>query len=149
MSEALSSREAKELRALATGHTVLAALEALVVLIAAFYLSSGVHMANHRFGLLPELTPSTGWGVVVWSVVTIVFALIVVTLTFVAGRRIRDRRAHSFCLTVAAINCFFFPFGTILGIFTIIVLQRPNVRSAFGATRGHSNIGAWEGTKLP
>jgi hypothetical protein len=34
---------------------------------------------------------------------------------------------------VAAINCAFFPFGTALGIFTIIVLQRSTVKMTYAA----------------
>lgn len=31
------------------------------------------------------------------------------------------------------INCTFFPYGTVLGVFTIIVLQRPTVKMTYAA----------------
>jgi hypothetical protein len=34
---------------------------------------------------------------------------------------------------MAAIACMFMPFGTILGVFSIIVLVRPSVKSLFDA----------------
>jgi hypothetical protein len=34
---------------------------------------------------------------------------------------------------VACVSCVFMPIGTILGVFTILVLSRPSVKSAFGA----------------
>jgi hypothetical protein len=35
------------------------------------------------------------------------------------------------CFVVAAIECIFMPFGTVLGVFTIIVLSRPSVKALF------------------
>ena len=48
------------------------------------------------------------------------------------GRCLQHRRRWTLCLVVAACACMFMPFGTILGVFTIIVLNRPVVRTMFG-----------------
>ncbi|MCL4216921.1 MAG: hypothetical protein KJ052_07955, partial [Candidatus Hydrogenedentes bacterium] len=48
------------------------------------------------------------------------------------GRCLQHRRRWTLCLVVAACACMFMPFGTILGVFTIIVLNRPVVRAMFG-----------------
>jgi len=32
---------------------------------------------------------------------------------------------------VAAVECIFMPFGTVLGVFTIIVLNRPSIKALF------------------
>jgi hypothetical protein len=50
-----------------------------------------------------------------------------------AGRFLARRKHHLFCLVVAGVECLFFPFGTVLGVFTIIVLMRPSVQQAFEA----------------
>jgi hypothetical protein len=50
---------------------------------------------------------------------------------FLAGRFLRSRRHYMFCLVIAAIMCMMMPFGTVLGVFTIIVLMRPSVKSLF------------------
>lgn len=52
-----------------------------------------------------------------------------------AGRKLRARRSHTFCLVMAGISCLFMPFGTVLGVFTIIMLTKPEVRAAFGNPR--------------
>jgi len=53
--------------------------------------------------------------------------------TFLAGRSLAERKRHLFCLVMAGINAAICtPFGTVLGIFTIIVLLRPSVKQAFG-----------------
>jgi hypothetical protein len=50
-----------------------------------------------------------------------------------AGRFLRRRTHRTFCLAVAAVSCLFTPFGTVLGVFTLIVLSREGVRQAFDA----------------
>ena len=52
-------------------------------------------------------------------------------LIFVAGRSLSARKQHTFCIVVAALCCAFFPFGTTLGVFTILVLTRPAVKAIF------------------
>lgn len=48
-----------------------------------------------------------------------------------AGNRLRSRRKHGFCLVMAGIECIFMPFGTILGIFTLVTLMKEEVRLIF------------------
>jgi hypothetical protein len=53
----------------------------------------------------------------------------------VLGSTYLNRRLHyMFCLVMAGISCAFFPFGTVLGVFTIVVLSKPEVRAAFPPT---------------
>jgi hypothetical protein len=55
--------------------------------------------------------------------------------TFIAGRCLAQRRNHMYCLIVAGVMAALCtPFGTILGVFTIIVLMRPSVKEAFGVS---------------
>lgn len=53
----------------------------------------------------------------------------------VAGRSLGQRKRHTFCLVVAGIEAVLcVPLGTILGVFTIIVLLRPSVKALFGVS---------------
>jgi hypothetical protein len=52
-------------------------------------------------------------------------------LLYLTGRNLQNCRNHLFCLIIAGIACLNFPLGTILGVFTIIVLQRESVRAKF------------------
>ena len=54
-------------------------------------------------------------------------------LTLISGRAIARRRWRFFSLVMAGVNCASFPFGTLLGIFTFIVLLRASVRSLYPA----------------
>ena len=48
-----------------------------------------------------------------------------------AGRRMMRKRRYGFCLTMAAIECLFMPFGTILGILTIFLLANHDIKGSF------------------
>ncbi len=52
-------------------------------------------------------------------------------LTYFAGRNLGERRHRIFCMVVAALTCLSIPFGTVLGVCTIMVLNRPSVEGLF------------------
>jgi hypothetical protein len=54
-------------------------------------------------------------------------------LTIMSGRAIANHRRRVFSLVMAGVSCAWFPFGTLLGIFTFIVLLRPSVRIVYEA----------------
>jgi len=68
------------------------------------------------------------------SVVVSMVLLAVVSAIHLAvvGVQIRNRRWWTFCSLTGWGECLMFPFGTVLGIFTIIVLSRPSVKRLFG-----------------
>jgi hypothetical protein len=49
----------------------------------------------------------------------------------IAGRCLSRRKCYSFALVIACIECLFIPFGTILGVFTIVALSRASVKGLF------------------
>lgn len=51
---------------------------------------------------------------------------------FLSARWLAARRNWTFCFVVACIACLQVPLGTALGVFTILVLQRPSVKGIFG-----------------
>ena len=64
--------------------------------------------------------------IVGWSIAACIIA---------AGRCLAGRKRYTFCLVMAAVECCFMPFGTVLGVFTIIVLVRPDVKDMFTANQ--------------
>jgi hypothetical protein len=49
----------------------------------------------------------------------------------IAGRSLAHRKRYSFALVMACIECLHVPFGTILGVFTIVALSRESVKALF------------------
>tara|TARA_R110002096_G_scaffold23303_3_gene74235 strand:+ start:2238 stop:2681 length:444 start_codon:yes stop_codon:yes gene_type:complete len=94
------------------------------------------------FGLVMILSPETldeepdvaivGWFLVGFATVFILSGWTLALFVIAAGRSIVRRKRHTFCLVMAGIECLFMPIGTILGVFTIIVLTKEPVRQAFG-----------------
>jgi hypothetical protein len=54
-------------------------------------------------------------------------------LNVVSGLCIRARKHRMFSMIVAGINCLLIPLGTVLGVFTIIVLMRDSVQELYEA----------------
>jgi hypothetical protein len=48
-----------------------------------------------------------------------------------AGRCLARRTRYTFILVMAAVECMIVPFGTVLGVLTIIVLSRDKVKRLF------------------
>jgi hypothetical protein len=53
-----------------------------------------------------------------------------------AGRSLARQRRYLFAFVIACLECFFIPpFGTILGVFTIVVLSRESVKALFSTAQ--------------
>jgi hypothetical protein len=57
-------------------------------------------------------------------------------LNFLSGIFIRARKHRIFSLVIGGFNCIHFPLGTVLGVFTIIVMVRDSVRELYEAEQG-------------
>lgn len=57
----------------------------------------------------------------------------------IAGRFLALARHWTFCLVVAALSCAFFPFGTVLEVFSIIALSESESKAVFAAAKDSAN----------
>lgn len=133
----MDDQTARHLRLLATFHYVLAGLAAVFALLPALYIAMGVAVLSGaipvpRGGTAPP--PALAWFFVGLGAALMLVVLVYVVLLVVAGRFLGRTRRWTFCVVVAALSCAFFPFGTVLGVFTIVFLVKPEVRAAFEAT---------------
>lgn len=118
-------------------HYVWAAMSALISLIPVIHVGMGIAMLTGYWPMPPASVPGAqpfaymGWLFVGIGATVIVFGETLAILTFFAGRAIKARQSHLFCLIVAGINCLNMPLGTILGAFTFVVLLRPTVKAMF------------------
>jgi hypothetical protein len=72
-----------------------------------------------------------GWFFVGFAAIMILFGWAFAFCMILAGRSLAARRRYTFCIVMAAIGCLFMPFGTVLGVFSVIVLLRPSVKELF------------------
>jgi hypothetical protein len=47
---------------------------------------------------------------------------------------LRERKNRTFSFVVACVNCIHVPLGTVLGVFTIVVLSRESVKRLYEGT---------------
>jgi hypothetical protein len=66
------------------------------------------------------------------------------TAMFLAGRYLASRKHYLFCLIISGLLCMMMPFGTILGVFTIVVLLRPAVKQMFNGEMANQGPRIWE-----
>ncbi|MEX0704534.1 MAG: hypothetical protein WD069_20705 [Planctomycetales bacterium] len=126
-------RDLEHLNLLSIFHYVVGGLTALFGCFPIFHLGFGIAILSGAFpdrnGEAPP--PEMGWMFVIVGGGLILSAWSIAVLTVLAGRRLAQHRWYMFCMVVAGIECLFMPWGTVLGVFTIIVLSRPSVKELF------------------
>jgi hypothetical protein len=132
------NRDKEHLRLLAIFHYVVAGLAALFSFFPLLYATVGVifiFVARHGIAKAGEELPPEflGWIFAVIGLVLFVVGILMAILILITGRSLAHRKCYSFVLVIAIIECLFIPFGTILGVFTIIVLSRESVRELFSS----------------
>lgn len=79
--------------------------------------------------------PTFGWIFLIWGLVILVFGLTLSICLIASGRFLAKRKRYWFSFIFACIECLFTPFGTVLGIFTIIILSRESVKALYGLNK--------------
>jgi hypothetical protein len=129
----------EHLRLLAIGHWVVGGLTAVFSLIPIIHLVIGIAMMsgyfpppiqrNHGPNDLPpeQLLPFMGLLFVIFASLFICLGLTLGGLTLFSASSLGHRQHRTLSFVAACLNCAMIPLGTILGVFTLIVLSRPSV----------------------
>jgi hypothetical protein len=107
---------------------------ALVACIPIFHLIFGIIMivTPDKMGAGDQAPPLfIGWLFALIGGIFILIGWALALCIIITGRFLASRRRYLFCLVIAAIECIFIPFGTVLGVFTIIVLTKLSVKQLF------------------
>jgi hypothetical protein len=133
------SQDREHLQLLAIFHYVVAGLAALFSFFPLLYTTVGVifiFAARHGTAKPGEELPPEflGWIFTVIGSALFLTGIAMAICILIAGRSLALRKRYSFVLVMACIECLFLPFGTILGVFTIVVLSRESVRELFSTT---------------
>ncbi len=132
------TQDEDHLRLLSVFHYVMGGLAGLFALLPIFHLVIGVLfvLAPEKLVGKGEPPPALiGWFFIILAGLLIVLGLIFAAFVIIAGHFLARRKHHTFCLVMAGIECLCVPFGTVLGVFTIVVLMRESVKQLFGASR--------------
>ncbi len=134
------NQDTEHLRLLSIFHYVVAGLAALFSLFPLLYTTIGtifIFAARHGTPKPGEELPPEflGWIFVGVGLFLFLLGIAMAICILIAGRCLSRRRRYSFALVMACVECLFIPFGTILGVFTIIALSRESVKELFAATQ--------------
>jgi hypothetical protein len=127
-------------------HFVLAGLAFFIGLCPLLGLGMGIWMVSGAFptgpapGTYPGSPPGPppgppmqmmGWLIIGEYALMLTVLYGAAILACVVGYFLKRRKRWLFCIVGSGIQCLFIPFGTILGVFTIIVLARESVKYVF------------------
>jgi thiol:disulfide interchange protein len=125
------SQDEQHLNLLAIFHFILGGMIALFACFPMIHMVVGILMLS---GMLDgEDAPPRALGILLIAIPAVfIFAgWVIAALVIVAGRKLRRRASWTFCMIVAGLECLFMPFGTALGVFTIVVLSRVSIKELF------------------
>jgi hypothetical protein len=134
-------QDAEHLRLLSIFHYIVGGLAALFSFFPLLYTTVGaifIFVARHGTPKPGEELPPEfiGWIFAVIGSFLFLLGLAIAICILIAGRSLAKHTRYWFAFVVACIECLFIPFGTILGVFTIIVLSRESVKELFAAPVG-------------
>ncbi len=132
------TQDEEHLRLLSIFHYVAAAMAALIALFPIIHLVLGLFLvfAPEKIEPAGEAPPAWfGWMFVTLAGIFIVVGWVLAALVLTTGRFLARRKHYLFCLVMAGVECIFIPLGTVLGVFTIIVLMREPVKQLFTANK--------------
>ncbi len=132
------NQDEQHLKLLSIFHYIVGGLAGLFALFPIFHLIFGLVfiLAPDQFEGKGESPPAfIGWIFVIFAAIFITIGWVIAGCVIATGRSLARRRRYLFCLVMAGIECVFMPFGTVLGVFTIIVLMRDSVKEIFTANK--------------
>ena len=132
----------EHLRLLAIFHWIVGPIQLLLGCFPIIHLIMGIAILNGAFPPAnqgnghsgPPFPPEFGWIFIIMALVFILIGWTFGVLTLISGFSIKARRRRLFSIIVAGLNCIHFPFGTALGVFTLIVLLRRSVETLYRST---------------
>ena len=134
------NQDSEHLRLLSIFHYVIAGLAAFCSLLPLFYVGIGslfLYLAHQpaKSGDSPP-PEAVGWFLIAFGILLALASFAFAFFIFLAGRALAKRSRYLFAFVIACIECIFRPFGTILGVFTIIVLSRESTKQLFEPSPG-------------
>src|SRR5438876_5582814 len=132
------NQNSEHLRLLSIFHYVVGGVAGFCSLFPLLYTAVGfVFVAlSHHPPTNPAQQPppaALGWAFVVLGIFLFLLGVVFAIVLAFSGRSLSNRKHYWFAFVVACIECIFIPFGTILGVFTIIVLSRESVKTLFSS----------------
>lgn len=138
------NQDVEHLKILSIFYYVFAGFWAIPFLYGIFYTVIGLVFGGILMSVNEPVRPGEPRPEVVGGLIGGAFALIGIALSalsaavafvlYKTGRKLAGHEGYTFCFVIAVITCFVFPFGTALGVFSLVVLNRDSVKAIFQGT---------------
>ena len=132
------STDEQHLTLLTIFHYVVGGMGVLFSCFPLIHVALGIFMLNEPklFGDEPaqQPPPVVGWMFAGMGATIFVIGQVLSIGILIAARSLQRRVRYNFAFVMACIECILMPIGTVLGVFTILVLSRPSVKSLFERT---------------
>jgi hypothetical protein len=129
----LGENDQDHLRLLGIFHYIVGGLAALFSLFPLIHVAIGWFLTHAPPPSHGEPPPAfIGWLFMAFGGAFFLIGETLAACIIAAGRCLQHRKHYGFVFGIACVECLFMPFGTVLGVFTIIVLSRPSVKQLFG-----------------
>jgi hypothetical protein len=130
----MNNEDVKNLDLLSLFHYVLGIITALFSCIPFVHVFIGLAIVSGKMfaetdGSAPPL--AFGWIFVIMGSVFILIGWGIAICMLIAGRKLKMRKSRIFCMVVAGVECMFMPFGTVLGVFTLVGLNKESIKEMF------------------
>jgi hypothetical protein len=134
--ESSTDQDREHLRLLTIFYYIWAGLQSLGGLIGLAFMGVGAFLVSSPQVAQTSNPPPPWFGAVFAGIGALVFVAVegMAALSFFTGRFLAMRQHHTFCVVISALNCMSLPLGTALGVFGILVLQRPSVKALFAGS---------------
>lgn len=133
------NQDEQHLRLLSIFHYIVGGFSALIACFPLIHLGLGLAMLfspeffSGKPGEQPPPAIVGGLFICVGGLLFLVGQALAVSI-IMSGRFLSQRKRYWFVFVIACLQCALFPFGTVLGVFTIIVLSRESVKELFMIT---------------
>jgi hypothetical protein len=125
------TEDEQHLDLLAIFHYIVGGLTAVFSCIFLVHVAIGIAMLHGAFDGKGAPPKFFAWLFIILPSVFILAGWTLSGFIVAAGRRLKRRVSRTFCLVIAGLECFLMPFGTVLGVFTIVVLMKDSVKQIF------------------
>lgn len=132
--DGLTPQDVEHLNLLKIFWYIMAGLQVLGLLGGCCYAALGIPMANMAGGGRgggagePAMVAATFMGI---GGCLALFSCVFAYLNYLVAKGLQERRRLTLIYVMAGLACLSFPLGTALGVFTFIVVARPQVKAAF------------------
>lgn len=133
------TEDERNLDLLGTFHYIVGGILALWSCIPIIHIVIGVSMLAGVFDGNQEPPRIIALLFVVLGSVFVIGGWCLVTAIIIAGKRLKRRESRIYCLVLAGVECIFMPFGTVLGVLTLIVITKPTVIELFNESETNND----------